>query len=612
MVFVFIVFCGAVWRLSFEKSGLIYYPASGAELISLSAKIEADGNPATAKLTNMGSGVSTPYYITSGVTFSDLITIEFENGAQLSGVTPILPPPANIIAGKHQKIFDGPVSFSSPGRVQLGWWAGAPSIASGDRADNLVACDRAWAARPGNGYVIEIDGLYGISGIWDLTSSDRVVLLGDDNQLDGIYNYGTGACIQIHGSRSEIHNLSIRDGGLSTGGDGSGTTGIIFQGADNIYMNNVEVRYHNSAGIEFDGGNNNHTLFEVESNFNGGDGLYSVSAGSGEQNGNAFSVVAGAYSTNSLSGIYFGAAGISITGMAAFELNGKNGIFIDANKANLNSNGTTIIGNYFELNNQDHVATNAPIRLLSNAAGNKNVIGCIISGNYFGSGATNTTAHIYSNDIGTTSVLRSVQIDSSNRFSTSGVTYDVYLPDSQEDCAYIANTANSKWVVSGGPNAPTLLARFWGIDHNLIKTYASNSGIMDQSGISWTKGNVRSDNLNNGTTGGADQTGWFDMGSLPNNVKVISAVFKINTDSTDHDYNVTVYRSDASAFESAFTTIGSATVNAASGVITATIAINESADDGYHYMIKAVVADNNAGSTFMYYQDPYFTYQVED
>jgi len=75
--------CGSAWGLSTERSGLIYYPTSGPSLISMNAAAESRGYPVTFKLTHSGSGVSTPYYIASGVTFSDLITIEREYGAVL-------------------------------------------------------------------------------------------------------------------------------------------------------------------------------------------------------------------------------------------------------------------------------------------------------------------------------------------------------------------------------------------------------------------------------------------------------------------------------------------------------------------------------------------------
>ena len=140
VVFIFIVLCGAVWRLSFEKSGLIYYPASGAELISLSAKIDSNGYPAKVKLINIGSGVSTPYYISSGVTFSDLITLEFENGAMLtpdSGIAVIVLGDAK--AGDTQRIVSGQgtVAFKNWASV---FWYGAVGDGSTDDSPGIQAC----------------------------------------------------------------------------------------------------------------------------------------------------------------------------------------------------------------------------------------------------------------------------------------------------------------------------------------------------------------------------------------------------------------------------------------------------------------------------------------
>ena len=82
--------CGNAWGLSTERSGLIYYPTDGASAIAINSAIESRGYPATIKFTFDGSGVSKAYILTSGVTFSELVTLEFENRAELvpdSGVS---------------------------------------------------------------------------------------------------------------------------------------------------------------------------------------------------------------------------------------------------------------------------------------------------------------------------------------------------------------------------------------------------------------------------------------------------------------------------------------------------------------------------------------------
>jgi len=90
MSVIYCMVCGSAWGLPSEKSGLIYYPKDGASLIAIHNAVVASGNPAHYKLTYSGSGVSTPYYITSGVTFEDYETFECEPYAYLvaaSGVT---------------------------------------------------------------------------------------------------------------------------------------------------------------------------------------------------------------------------------------------------------------------------------------------------------------------------------------------------------------------------------------------------------------------------------------------------------------------------------------------------------------------------------------------
>jgi len=82
--------CGNAWGLSTERSGLIYYPTSGPSLISMNAAIESRGVDCIVKLTNNGSGVSTPYFIASDTELSEYITLERETGAVIhvnSGVT---------------------------------------------------------------------------------------------------------------------------------------------------------------------------------------------------------------------------------------------------------------------------------------------------------------------------------------------------------------------------------------------------------------------------------------------------------------------------------------------------------------------------------------------
>ena len=105
--------CGNAWGLSTERSGLIYYPTDGASAIAINSAIESRGYPATIKFTFDGSGVSKAYVLPSGVTFSELVTLEFENGAMLDIDTDITASvEGQIIAGRNQiKTGDGTLSY---------------------------------------------------------------------------------------------------------------------------------------------------------------------------------------------------------------------------------------------------------------------------------------------------------------------------------------------------------------------------------------------------------------------------------------------------------------------------------------------------------------------
>ena len=137
-VFVWCMLVGSTAWGAYEKSGLILYPTDGTSLVAMNSSAESRGFPVNFKLTNSGSGVSAPYTITSGVTFSDLVTLEFENGAMFGGTANIKINPDNIIAGPDQRIFDSGVSlsFTSSGKSYVGW---AYDGSDGDGAFQMIA-----------------------------------------------------------------------------------------------------------------------------------------------------------------------------------------------------------------------------------------------------------------------------------------------------------------------------------------------------------------------------------------------------------------------------------------------------------------------------------------
>jgi len=130
------LFCGAVWRTQLEKSGLIYYPSSGAELISMHNKAltryASDGLEPTYKLIHTGVSDVTYYSITSGVTFEEYETIIVEPRAWIytpSGVTPSFNP-NKIIAIDTQRVFelDGGIEWTVPGEIPIDWVGVKPNI----------------------------------------------------------------------------------------------------------------------------------------------------------------------------------------------------------------------------------------------------------------------------------------------------------------------------------------------------------------------------------------------------------------------------------------------------------------------------------------------------
>ena len=212
MAFVFFVFCGAVWRLSFEKSGMIHYPASGAELVSLSAKIEAGGNPATAKLIHLG-GVSTPYIIPSDVTFSELVTLEFENGAQIvpdTGIDVAIYSPENIKVGDRQHIFtgDGTVSFTQGGKVSP-FWTGATGDGSTNDSPAFQAILDTLPSQSGS--ILDIPDPESFYSFEETVNIGEWKLINGDTNVDGTKNVHPGLMVRgPRGSNAITSDATIK------------------------------------------------------------------------------------------------------------------------------------------------------------------------------------------------------------------------------------------------------------------------------------------------------------------------------------------------------------------------------------------------------------------
>jgi len=218
MVFVWCLWFGSVSWGATEKSGLIYYPKTGAEAIAMNTAIEARGIPATIKFVHTGSGVSTPYVFDEDVTFSELITLENENAAVLvasTGIDVVLPPPGNIVAGPNQKIFDGEGSFtfSSGGVRHVGWW-GFDESASGTA--NALAVNSAMDAYS-MGTILYPVGSFNCDYI-DF-DANNLVHEGGGNYRDGTTLVSTvfgGVSFLFSATRNTFNNIAFSGGSTAT------------------------------------------------------------------------------------------------------------------------------------------------------------------------------------------------------------------------------------------------------------------------------------------------------------------------------------------------------------------------------------------------------------
>ena len=245
--------CGNAWGAT-EKSGLIYYPTDGASLVAIHNAVKARGLPAHYKLTYSGSGVSTPYIITSGVTFEDYETLEFENGAMLSygsGVTLTFDRPEQVIAEPTQIIKDGSgwILFDNVGTIYANNW--------GEQTyDTVNKCYRACPS----GSAAEGSNIILSGGTWDFGTNqldllDKVVGLegissgikyDDQRQATVISHTGTDSAVRMNYA-SSFEKIKITGGayGITLGND-SGTGAVAWGGV----MRDCVVTQASTAGIK--------------------------------------------------------------------------------------------------------------------------------------------------------------------------------------------------------------------------------------------------------------------------------------------------------------------------------------------------------------------------
>ncbi len=271
-VFVWCMLVGSTAWGAYEKSGLIYYPTNGAELIAMHNSVVARGLTAHYKLTNNGSGSTTAYALTSGVTFENYETLEFENGAMMvttSGQTYVL----NCVldADPLQHVFDGGGSYTGNLQVPVfyaQWWGakrdngitdstdaiktvlalakGADDTGIGRSAANFHLPDA------GGGFykitdTLVIDGTYGLNWYGDGTLTQRE----DSTRGQGgaLRWYGSSPLpiIQVRGETSvnsnpnfkiQISDLTIS--GTSNYYSGGDTVPVSTAALAGIYIGNLD------------------------------------------------------------------------------------------------------------------------------------------------------------------------------------------------------------------------------------------------------------------------------------------------------------------------------------------------------------------------------------
>jgi len=259
--------CGSAWGLSTERSGLIYYPTDGASLVAMNTAAESRGFPVTFKLTHTGSGVSTPYYTPSGVTFSDLIHLEFEWGAMLvpaSGVTARLHSANHVIADPMQQIYDGDgvIRFTTGGVVHPGHWGAGKN--SDDYGPLQSSIDAFMNTTTG------LKGTYKFSSGTTYTTTRGLLFDFDTNNVEQVIIEGRGANIT-----SDMES-GVSEYIISFTSDATVRNIIIYPPA-------LTGNYLESGGIRLDGGDGsepdflyNWSLIDAHIETVGGNGIYVV------------------------------------------------------------------------------------------------------------------------------------------------------------------------------------------------------------------------------------------------------------------------------------------------------------------------------------------------
>jgi len=246
-VFVWCMLVGSIAWGATEKSGLIYYPTDGDSLVAMKSAAESRGYPVKFKLTHSASGASTPYVITSDVSFSSIITLEFEPGARLnlSGATITLSHVGQIVALPTQDIFDGDggVFVSTPGIFESDWWGVTPTDIQ-KAVDNMRDYFSIHFA----------SGVYYLDEGIDFAGISHMAIYGDGQQNPRFYITSdiTGGVFSFDNTGStkrdiRIDNIEFRG---TSGYDATAEYGLYIRFTPEFYANNFKcVNATNTASV---------------------------------------------------------------------------------------------------------------------------------------------------------------------------------------------------------------------------------------------------------------------------------------------------------------------------------------------------------------------------
>jgi len=412
LMMVLFCMCGNAWGLSTERSGLIYYPTDGANLIAMHNAVVTRGLPAHYKLIHTSSGETTPYIITSGVTFQEYETFEVEDYAMIvpdSGVTVTIYIPENVEAGERQKIFD----LSGGGAIAFIEDSEGSAMHFGVDTDETASNNTEYfdAAITACSLYVPVN-IYEINGqIGEIPSNRFVRGAGKGKTIIKIADNSVvqGSAFTVLTTENSGTSITLSD--LTIDGNLDNQAGVIPTGNANygfaVRATNVLVENCEFTGIAANGTgvptNGAQVIFDnCWSHHNGKKGFHSGSVSDVQIKGGFWYTngegAAGSYGVGI--GMHQGMKDFNIIGAHCFD-NGLYGIYVGDSLGESGSDSRR--GNIIGCNSYDNYSAGINISADDTESGNLNIhlkiVGCDIYGQtYYGITATGAHSIIISNN----------------------------------------------------------------------------------------------------------------------------------------------------------------------------------------------------------------------